>query len=93
MRNKKTNAIEYELKLRGIKQDIFTDLCMPYEAYKKKVLNFGKEETTYFWQQVFMPRLKEGKVYTKMALKSYDVVCKSIIDDRAGSFYCYAPGY
>lgn len=70
--------ISYELKIRGIHQDITTEKCLAYEEFVKKVKNYGKEDTVRFFTNQFMPRIKEGNVYSKMVVKNYDVVLPKV---------------
>ena len=97
MRHKKTNKIEYELKMRGIKQDVLVDYELPFQVFKHKVKHFGSLRPTYVFQQLFRPKLaggiaktdtgfllaKKGAIVETMEFeKEMDVICpKGLVDD------------
>lgn len=81
MYNEKEKTYHYEIKIRSIKQDVYTEYCQNFESFKKRVLYYGSIEDVKFWQNQFLPRLREGAVYTKVVEKSYDVVCSKVLVD------------
>lgn len=94
LRHLKTNQISHEMKLRGIKQTIYTDKCLPYDEFVKKVKNFGQESTAHLLQNQFMPRLAEGRIFSKIVVKDYDVVLpKGCIDDTTTTLDVFPNGY
>ena len=94
MRNLKNNDTEYEMKARGIKQDVAVDYDNPYEGFKDKVLNFGKRKPTYLYQQIFRPSISDGIVETMVIEKEMDVICpKSFVDDSDVFLSVYPFGY
>lgn len=86
---------EYEIKLRGICQDILTDRLLCYEKFVRNVQNYGRFAAVGLRQQRFFPDLKKGIVSTAVFDKFYDVVMpKGIIDNvNGGSLRCYPFGY
>ena len=82
LRHKETGKIEYELKIRGISQNVATHEQLTYENFRDHVLNYGQKDTLKLFQRRFMPDLEHGTVYHRILLKGYDVICpKGIIDD------------
>src|SRR4051794_9650024 len=70
LRHKQTQKITYELKLRGIYQNLEADQALPYETFKADILNFGKNDAKQLWQHVFRPSIYQGKVHTMDVLKT-----------------------
>ena len=106
MRHKITKKLHYEMKMRGIKQDINVDYELPFKAFKLKAINFGKTLPTYVFQQLFKPSLSGGLVHnskefekrmvrTTIFEKCMDVICpKAIVDDLEPLFMeVYPFGY
>ena len=89
MKNKKTDAMEYifeyKIKIRGIKQNVLVDQCLPYETFRAKVMRIalGREATTTLvWQHIFRPDLRAGTVTTGDIEKLLDVVVqKGLVDE------------
>lgn len=94
MRSHETGEISYDMKVRGIKQDLMTDVDLPYDYFKTMVKNYGQTNSKELWQHLFMPRLAEGIVYTKFVQKNFNLICpKGIIDDTSPSIDVYPHGF
>lgn len=85
---------EYEMKLRGIAQNVLTDRALSYEHFTKMVKEFGRHAPVHLVQNQFIPKMRDGTVHTKFIDKIYDVVIpKGIIDNYKPRQPIYPFGY